>query len=151
MCVQVVRRLPPEASAVKAIGQALYYFDSGALAALLKELNKGGSDDITYRDDIKPWLGGEVGVAVISVKSKASAEKVFEWVAVKDEAKAEKTITKGDTVTSTGKVAGTKIKKDVAKDDDTTYYAFKDKVLLISDKRANLATALKTTTQTVKN
>lgn len=41
-CVQVVRRLPPEASAVKAIGQALYYFDSGALAALLKELNKSG-------------------------------------------------------------------------------------------------------------
>lgn len=40
--VQVVRRLPPEASAVKSIGQALYYFDSGALAALLKELNKSG-------------------------------------------------------------------------------------------------------------
>ena len=39
---QVVRRLPPEASAVKAIGQGLYYFDSGALAALLKELNKSG-------------------------------------------------------------------------------------------------------------
>ena len=38
----MVRRLPPEASAVKAIGQALYYFDSGALAALLKELNKSG-------------------------------------------------------------------------------------------------------------
>ena len=39
---QVVRRLPPEASAVKAVGQGLYYFDSGALAALLKELNKSG-------------------------------------------------------------------------------------------------------------
>lgn len=39
---QVVRRLPPEASAVKAVGQALYYFDSGALSALLKELNKSG-------------------------------------------------------------------------------------------------------------
>lgn len=38
----MVRRLPPEASAVKAVGQALYYFDSGALAALLKELNKSG-------------------------------------------------------------------------------------------------------------
>jgi hypothetical protein len=40
--LEVVRRLPPEASAVKAIGQGLYFFDSGALAALLKELNKSG-------------------------------------------------------------------------------------------------------------
>ncbi len=40
--LEVVRRLPAEASAVQAVGQGLYSLDSGALAALLKELNKAG-------------------------------------------------------------------------------------------------------------
>ncbi|KAL4422946.1 hypothetical protein ABPG75_009143 [Micractinium tetrahymenae] len=52
--LEVVRRLPPEASAVKAIGQALYYFDSGALAALLKELNKSGH--VRRAQEIFDWL-----------------------------------------------------------------------------------------------
>jgi hypothetical protein len=54
--LEVVRRLPPEASAVKAVGQALYYFDSGALAALLKELNKSGH--VRRAQEIFDWLRG---------------------------------------------------------------------------------------------
>ena len=34
--LKVIRALPPDASAPKAIAQGLYYLDSGALAALLK-------------------------------------------------------------------------------------------------------------------
>ncbi len=40
--LEIVRRLPAEASAVQAVAQGLYSLDSGALAALLKELNKAG-------------------------------------------------------------------------------------------------------------
>ena len=40
--VEMVRRLPPNASAVKAVAYGLRFIDSGALAALLKELNKSG-------------------------------------------------------------------------------------------------------------
>ena len=40
--MQVVHNLPPEESAVAAIQRGLFYLDSRALAALLKELHKGG-------------------------------------------------------------------------------------------------------------
>eukprot|EP00887_Chlorella_sp_A99_P000227 scaffold13.g227.t1 len=52
----VVRRLPPEASAVRAISQGLYFLDSGALAALLKELNKSGHS--RRAAEVFDWLRG---------------------------------------------------------------------------------------------
>jgi pentatricopeptide repeat domain-containing protein 1 len=61
----VVRRLPPEASAVKAINQGLYYLDSGALAALLKELNKSGH--VRRAQEVRAWaavLGGVRGASL---------------------------------------------------------------------------------------
>ena len=38
--LRIVRGLPPEESAVNAVARGLYYLDSRALAALLKELAK---------------------------------------------------------------------------------------------------------------
>lgn len=52
--LEVVRHLPPEASAVKAVAQGLYFLDSGALAALLKELNKAGHS--RRAQEIFDWL-----------------------------------------------------------------------------------------------
>lgn len=40
--LRIVRNLPPEESAVQAVSRGLYYLDSRALAALLKELHKVG-------------------------------------------------------------------------------------------------------------
>lgn len=40
--LRIVRSLPPEESAVAAVSRGLYYLDSRALAALLKELHKVG-------------------------------------------------------------------------------------------------------------
>ena len=40
--LRIVRQLPPEESAVSAVSRGLYYLDSRALAALLKELHKVG-------------------------------------------------------------------------------------------------------------
>lgn len=40
--LRIVRSLPPEESAVQAVSRGLYYLDSRALAALLKELHKVG-------------------------------------------------------------------------------------------------------------
>ena len=40
--LRIVRSLPPEESAVTAVSRGLYYLDSRALAALLKELHKVG-------------------------------------------------------------------------------------------------------------
>ena len=42
--LKVIRALPPDASAPKAIAQGLYYLDSGALAALLKVHQVGHAD-----------------------------------------------------------------------------------------------------------
>jgi pentatricopeptide repeat domain-containing protein 1 len=52
--LECVRRLPPDASAVKAVAQGLYFLDSGALAALLKELNKAGH--ARRAQEIFDWL-----------------------------------------------------------------------------------------------
>jgi len=52
--LEVVRRLPAEASAVQAVAQGLYSLDSGALAALLKELNKAGH--ARRAQEIFDWL-----------------------------------------------------------------------------------------------
>lgn len=52
--LEVVRHLPPEASAIRAIAHGLYALDSGALAALLKELNKGGHS--RRAQEIFDWL-----------------------------------------------------------------------------------------------
>ena len=38
--LRIVRGLPPEESAINAVARGLYYLDSRALAALLKELAK---------------------------------------------------------------------------------------------------------------
>lgn len=54
--IEIVRRLPPEASAVHAVVHGLYNLDSGALAALLKELNKGGHS--RRAQEIFDWLRG---------------------------------------------------------------------------------------------
>ena len=40
--LRIVRSLPPEESAVAAVSRGLFYLDSRALAALLKELHKVG-------------------------------------------------------------------------------------------------------------
>lgn len=40
--LRIVRNLPAEESAVQAVSRGLYYLDSRALAALLKELHKVG-------------------------------------------------------------------------------------------------------------
>ena len=40
--LRIVRNLPPEESAVQAVSRGLFYLDSRALAALLKELHKIG-------------------------------------------------------------------------------------------------------------
>ena len=40
--LRIVRSLPPEDSAVAAVSRGLFYLDSRALAALLKELHKVG-------------------------------------------------------------------------------------------------------------
>lgn len=40
--LRIVRSLPPEESAVQAVSRGLFYLDSRALAALLKELHKIG-------------------------------------------------------------------------------------------------------------
>ena len=40
--LHIIRNLPPEESAVSAVSRGLYYLDSRALAALLKELHKAG-------------------------------------------------------------------------------------------------------------
>lgn len=52
--VEMVRRLPPNASAVKAAANSLRFIDSGALAALLKELNKSGHG--RRAQEIFDWL-----------------------------------------------------------------------------------------------
>lgn len=54
--LEVVRRLPADASAVQAVAQGLYSLDSGALAALLKELNKAGH--ARRAQEIFDWLRG---------------------------------------------------------------------------------------------
>ena len=54
--LEVVRHLPPESSAVKAVACGLYSLDSGALAALLKELNKAGQ--ARRAQEIFDWLRG---------------------------------------------------------------------------------------------
>ena len=51
-----MRRLPAEASAVKAVAPGLYFLDSGALAALLKELNKSGH--ARRAAELFDWLRG---------------------------------------------------------------------------------------------
>ena len=63
--LEVVRRLPPEASAVRAISQGLYYLDPGALAALLKELNKSGH---TRRAQVRGRVGWGVWRGVCGVR-----------------------------------------------------------------------------------
>lgn len=40
--IRIVRNLPPEESAIQAVSRGLYYLDSRALAAMLKELHKVG-------------------------------------------------------------------------------------------------------------
>ena len=52
--LDVVRHLPAEASAVQAVAQGLCSLDSGALAALLKELNKAGH--ARRAQEIFDWL-----------------------------------------------------------------------------------------------
>jgi pentatricopeptide repeat protein len=52
--LRIIRSLPPGTSAVKAISQGLYYLDSRALAALLKDLAKTGSSHIAF--EIFDWL-----------------------------------------------------------------------------------------------
>ena len=52
--LEVVRHLPAEASAVQAVAHGLYCLDSGALAALLKELNKAGH--ARRAQEIFDWL-----------------------------------------------------------------------------------------------
>lgn len=54
--LQVVRGLAPDASAIAAISQGLYYLDSGALAALLKELAKSGHGKRAM--EVFDWLRG---------------------------------------------------------------------------------------------
>jgi len=44
--LRIVRGLPPEESAVNAVARGLYYLDSRALAALLKELAKVGCTSV---------------------------------------------------------------------------------------------------------
>lgn len=52
--LKLIRNLPPEASAVDTVGQGLYYLDSRALSALLKELSKCG---LGYRaNELFDWL-----------------------------------------------------------------------------------------------
>lgn len=52
--LETVRYLPPESSAVQAVAQGLHSLDSGALAALLKELNKMGHS--RRAQEIFDWL-----------------------------------------------------------------------------------------------
>lgn len=52
--LDIVCQLPPEASAAKAVARGLYFLDSGALAALLKELNKAGHS--RRAQEIFDWL-----------------------------------------------------------------------------------------------
>lgn len=52
--LEIVRKLPPDASAVKAVLPGLRFIDSGALAALLKELNKSGHS--RRAQEIFDWL-----------------------------------------------------------------------------------------------
>ncbi|KAL3162889.1 hypothetical protein ABBQ32_009337 [Trebouxia sp. C0010 RCD-2024] len=54
--LQLVRGLAPDASAIAAISQGLYYLDSGALAALLKELAKSGHGKRAM--EVFDWLRG---------------------------------------------------------------------------------------------
>ena len=48
--LRIVRGLPPEESAVNAVARGLYYLDSRALAALLKELAKVSCTTVFARD-----------------------------------------------------------------------------------------------------
>lgn len=51
--LRIVRSLPPEESAVAAVSRGLYYLDSRALAALLKELHKVGLSNRCARGPAK--------------------------------------------------------------------------------------------------
>ncbi|CAL5229689.1 g13058 [Coccomyxa viridis] len=54
--LRIVRSLPPEESAVAAVSRGLFYLDSRALAALLKELHKVGLSN--RASELFDWLRG---------------------------------------------------------------------------------------------
>ncbi|KAK9807258.1 hypothetical protein WJX73_003948 [Symbiochloris irregularis] len=52
--LHIIRNLPPEESAVQAVSRGLFYLDSRALAALLKELHKAGLSN--RASELFDWL-----------------------------------------------------------------------------------------------
>lgn len=54
--LRIVRSLPPEESAVAAVSRGLFYLDSRALAALLKELHKVGLSNRCAHIEASPLM-----------------------------------------------------------------------------------------------
>lgn len=100
---------------------------------LIDEVNSG-KDEVTYKDDIKPWLGDSAGVGVMSSSGKDADVVVF--VASKDDAKARKSLS-GDSKKA-GSIDGWDVWEHTTKKEDTMFYSVKDGMVLLASSKAML-------------
>ncbi|MBC7645405.1 MAG: DUF3352 domain-containing protein [Thermoleophilia bacterium] len=106
---------------------------------LMTQLNKGGDNKMTFKDDVKPWLGKDAGAAlVISGGAKSKGHGII-WVASTNDAKAVKALKKGG-AKSAETYKG--IKTYSAK--DGSYSAIDNGYVVLGDDEATLKLALNT-------
>ncbi len=121
---------------------------------LVKEVNPGDDDKIKYDEDIKPWLGDEIGLALVSVKEGAAADKmaskddaeVLIWVTASDDAKAKRFFNSKAKEFAESKKDGTSNGYDIRHmtDGEDMWWTYRDSMFLGSTTKAGLKKAIAT-------
>ena len=107
---------------------------------LMAQLNKGGTNQLKYDSDVKPWLGKDAGLAITVDGNASPKPHVVAWVASTDEGKTEAALTKGG-LKPDAEYQGHKVWKSTK---DKSYYTVADKYLVVADSEAMLHTAVDT-------